>query len=297
MLNIIVNPYAGRGKCKNEAEKVARILDEKKIPYKLHYTEYPKHAAEIAHKLVLEGADAVVSAGGDGTLHEVVNGVISARKTIEKNGGNFKTVIGVLPCGTGNDFMTSVNLPSDVASALDRIIDGKPVPLDAIDVDGVYEICFACRGIDVDVVNMVNAGKSKTPSSYLKNILKCIFKGIKYHFEIIIDDKRIETTGIVAAVLNGSVLAGGLSFCPPASPFDGALDVIVIEKRNALKTLFHLTKLLKNKGFIDGKTVKHFTGSHVEIYARQDCIDVDGELYANKKFDAKIAPNILELII
>ncbi|MDD7092939.1 MAG: acylglycerol kinase family protein [Christensenellaceae bacterium] len=138
MLNIIVNPYAGRGKCKNEAEKVARILDEKKIPYKLHYTEYPKHAAEIAHKLVLEGADAVVSAGGDGTLHEVVNGVISARKTIEKNGGNFKTVIGVLPCGTGNDFMTSVNLPSDVASALDRIIDGKPVPLDAIDVDGVY---------------------------------------------------------------------------------------------------------------------------------------------------------------
>ena len=153
------------------------------------------------------------------------------------------------------------------------------------------------NGIDVDVVNMVNAGKTKTPSSYLKNILKCIFKGIKYHFEIIIDDKRIETTGIVAAVLNGSVLAGGLSFCPPASPFDGALDVIVIEKRNALKTLFHLTKLLKNKGFIDGKTVKHFTGSHVEIYARQDCIDVDGELYANKKFDAKIAPNILELLI
>ena len=287
MYHIIVNPQGGKGKSLKALKTVEETLQKKNIPYEVHKTEYAGHATEITRELSKTPDTVILMMGGDGSFNEILNGI-----------EDFDNVtLGILPCGTGNDFMASVNLPSDVASALDRIIDGKPVPLDAIDVDGVYEICFACRGIDVDVVNMVNAGKTKTPSSYLKNILKCIFKGIKYHFEIVIDDKRIETTGIVAAVLNGSVLAGGLSFCPPASPFDGALDVIVIEKRNALKTLFHLTKLLKNKGFIDGKTVKHFTGSHVEIYARQDCIDVDGELYANKKFDAKIAPNILELII
>ena len=144
---------------------------------------------------------------------------------------------------------------------------------------------------------MVNASKKKTSSSYLKKILLCIFKGIKYDFCINIDGNEIKTTGIVAAVLNGAVLAGGMHFCSPAKIDDGLLDVIVVEKRNPVSTLIALSKLPSGKGFIDGKIVKHFSGKHVVIETNQPLIDIDGELFKNKKFDAKIAPNSINLIL
>ena len=74
-------------------------------------------------------------------------------------------------------------------------------------------------------------------------------------------------------------------------------DVIVVEKRNPVSTLITLSKLPSGKEFIDGKIVKHFSGKHVVIETNQPLIDIDGELFENKKFDAKIAPNSINLIL
>ena len=297
MLDLIVNPYAGRGRAKTDAKKVFEILDANNVKFAPHYTARKKHATEIAYNLTLSGAETIVSVGGDGTIHEIVNGIILARRELEKQGKPFVTRLALIPAGTGNDFMRSANLPLSLKEATNRILSGSVKPVDAIEIDGTYEICFACRGIDVDVVNMVNASKKKTSSSYLKKILLCIFKGIKYDFCINIDGKEIKTTGIVAAVLNGAVLAGGMHFCSPAKIDDGLLDVIVVEKRNPVSTLITLSKLPSGKGFIDGKIVKHFSGKHVVIETNQPLIDIDGELFENKKFDAKIAPNSINLIL
>lgn len=296
MLHLIINPYAGRGRAKADAEKIFEFLSLKNVSYVSHFTSYRKHATEIARDLTLSGTETIVSVGGDGTIHEIINGIISAREQLLKEGKPYVTRLALLPCGTGNDFMRSAGLPLNLEDALMRVIEGRAEPIDAINIDGVYEICFACRGIDVDVVNMVNASKHKTASSYLKKILLCIFKGIKYDFCINIDGKEIKTRGIVTAVLNGSVLAGGMKFCAPAKINDGLLDVIIIKKRNPLSTLIKLSKLPSGKGFIDGKFVQHFLGKHVVIETNQSLVDIDGELFLNKKFDAKIAPNVLNLI-
>lgn len=215
MLDLIVNPYAGRGRAKTDAKKVFEILDANNVKFAPHYTARKKHATEIAYNLTLSGAETIVSVGGDGTIHEIVNGIILARRELEKQDKPFVTRLALIPAGTGNDFMRSANLPLSLEEATNRILSGSVKPVDAIEIDGTYEICFACRGIDVDVVNMVNASKKKTSSSYLKKILLCIFKGIKYDFCINIDGNEIKTTGIVAAVLNGAVLAGGMRFCSP----------------------------------------------------------------------------------
>ena len=252
MLDLIVNPYAGRGRAKTDAKKVFEILDANNVKFAPHYTARKKHATEIAYNLTLSGAETIVSVGGDGTIHEIVNGIILARRELEKQGKPFVTRLALIPAGTGNDFMRSANLPLSLEDATKRILSGTAKPVDAIEIDGTYEICFACRGIDVDVVNMVNASKKKTSSSYLKKILLCIFKGIKYDFCINIDGNEIKTTGIVAAVLNGAVLAGGMHFCSPAKIDDGLLDVIVVEKRNRAefdKSYFVISvkKLLVNR--------------------------------------------------
>lgn len=295
MLDFIVNPMARRGSGVEEVNKAVKIMDDLGISYALHYTEYRHHATELAYDLTMNGADTIVSCGGDGTIHEIINGIIPAKYDLEKKGRPYVTKLALLPCGTGNDFMRSAGISVVTEEALRRVISGEASPIDAINIDGTYEICFACRGIDVDVVNMVNASKKKTPSSYLKKILICIFKGINYDFDMIIDGKEIKQNGIVAAVLNGSQLAGGMHFCPPANIDDGCLDVIFVKKRGIIKTLLHFAKILGNN-FIDGRLVTHCRAKSISITASQNCVDIDGELYENKKFDAKIAPNVINLI-
>lgn len=83
MLDLIVNPYAGRGRAKTDAKKVFEILDANNVKFAPHYTARKKHATEIAYNLTLSGAETIVSVGGDGTIHEIVNGIILARRELE----------------------------------------------------------------------------------------------------------------------------------------------------------------------------------------------------------------------
>lgn len=295
MLEFIVNPMARRGKGIAEVEKAVRYFDSLGVEYRLNYTHYVKHATEIAYELTLNGADTVVSCGGDGTIHEIINGIIAAKLKLEENGEPYVTKLALLPCGTGNDFMRSANMSIDTIQAADTILNGRAAPADAIEINGIYEICFACRGIDVDVVNMVNASKRKTQLSYLKKILLCLFKGLNYDFDIIIDGRHFKEKAVVAAVLNGSKLATGMNFCPPAKIDDGLLDVIIVRYRPRLKLLAHFPRL-KGNNFIDGETVLHYRAKTASFTTDQKLIDIDGELFENKKFDAEIAPNVLNLI-
>lgn len=295
MLNFIVNPKARRGTGVEEVKIATSRLDELKIPYTLTYTEYSKHATEIASELTLAGTDTIVSCGGDGTIHEIINGILSARDTLLAEGKPYITKLALLPCGTGNDFMRSAGIPIKTLAALDVILNGRAAPIDAIRVGDIYEICFACRGIDIDVVNLVNASKNKSPSSYLKKLLICVLRRINYDFRLIIDGEVISSKGLIATVLNGGKIASGMNVCPSASPNDGLLDVVFVKKMPPLRALFALARITGDN-FIDNKNVLHYTARSVVIETSQSQIDVDGELYDNKKFDASIAPNVLNLI-
>jgi lipid kinase, YegS/Rv2252/BmrU family len=295
MLHLIINPVAKRGAGIIEVAKAKEIFASRGVAFSEHYTTHRKHAAELAYKLAIEGAETVVSCGGDGTIHEVVNGLMSAKKSLAEKGAEFITKLALLPCGTGNDYMRSVGMPTDATAAAEVIVRGQDGSIDLIDIDGVYEVCFACRGLDVDVVNAVNAAAKKTESSYKNKVLNCILKGINYDFDVTVDGKRLSFNGIIAAVLNGWSIASGLNFCPVAKVDDGYMDLVFIKSQPRLKTLSSFLQIAKGK-IEDVSAVTHVRCKHVEIVSKQKSTDIDGELYDNIHFIANVVPSAIKLI-
>lgn len=295
VLELIVNPVARRGEGIKEVEKAKSFFDEKGVAYREHVTQRRKHAAELACKLAVGGADTVVACGGDGTIHEIVNGLMSARRLLEEKGEALVTRLALLPCGTGNDFIRSAGISLDAYEAATVIARGESRGVDLICIDGIYEICFACRGLDVDVVQQVNSSARKTEASYTKKALNCIFKRLNYDFSIIADGVVQDVNGVIAAVLNGWSIASGLNFCPTAKIDDGLMDLIIIKSQSRMKTLKSFMSIVKGNVESDG-AVCHLRCRHVEISAKQKYVDIDGELYDGVRFVADIVPSALNLI-
>ncbi|MBR1968393.1 MAG: acylglycerol kinase family protein, partial [Clostridia bacterium] len=138
VLDLIVNYTAG-GKHGKKVKKTLSIVEarlkEKNIKYAVHHTEYKGHGTIITRELIKNGATSIVVLGGDGTLHEVINGF-----------SNFdKVTLGLVPCGTGNDFATALKLPRDPLKAIDLIIDGTPKYTDFMQLLQTAENSKFCR--------------------------------------------------------------------------------------------------------------------------------------------------------
>ena len=155
MLDFIINPYSG----KKDGKKLRKILinlenylSNNKIDYRFHFTKRANHAIDLTREAIDNGATTIVSVGGDGTLHEVINGFHSFEKCS----------LGIIPCGTGNDFASALNLPKDPLKALKLIIEGEPKYTDFMQMPTVRGINIIGMGIDVDVLKKYASLKKKT---------------------------------------------------------------------------------------------------------------------------------------
>ena len=163
MIDFIVNGKAGYARSWLKTKRIiTEILESKGVEYRFHFTEYAKHATKIAKDLCEQGATDIVAIGGDGTVNEVLNGL-----AVEKV--NF----GIIPHGSGNDFVDSVSIPHKVADALNVILNESPKPTDFLVCDGVRGLNIIGTGIDVEILQRCENNK--------------IFKGkLKYFISLII---------------------------------------------------------------------------------------------------------------
>ena len=286
MLAIIVNPLAGGIKkmAKNIALVEAR-LNELNVEYKFYKTETPKHATLLTKQAISEGATTIVAMGGDGTLSETINGL-----------DNFdKITFGLIPCGTGNDFATHLNLPLDPVKALDLILNTPATYIDFMQLQGVRGINIVGMGIDVEILKLYSKLKKKTKMGYYNCLLRtlCTYKCKK--FDTIIEDERTSQTAFIACVANGSMFGGGIVMSPDAKSDDGKLDFVCVDEIKGLKIIPALLKL--NGGKI--LKLKQSKFRHVErISVESDypiTVNVDGELYDDIPFVVQIVSNTLKM--
>ena len=145
MLDFIVNPIAGGKHGKKTRKTVALIenlLKQKNVEYCLHITNHKMHALSLTKTLIERGATDIIVVGGDGTLHEVINGF-----------SNFENVnLGLIPCGTGNDFASALNIPLNPEKALEIILTSQPKYVDFMQMPTVRVINIIGAGIVVDVL-------------------------------------------------------------------------------------------------------------------------------------------------
>lgn len=288
MLDLIINPTAGKKHGRVIAEKIAKIktrLNELKVKFKFHMTNFKGHAKQLTEQLITDGATDIIVVGGDGTLHEVVNGF-----------SNFENVnLGLIPCGTGNDFACAVKIPQDVEKAVDLIVNGTPKYTDFMQMPTVRGINIIGTGIDVDVLRRYNALKKKNKFGYTRCLIKTLLNFKYTAFNANLDGNEHRYESFIACIANGHVYGGGIPICPPADPTDNKLNFVAVKAIKKLKIIGAFLKLKKGK-LLTLKQAEHYTCENVKINTDLPCtVNVDGELYDNIPFEVNIVKNTLKM--
>lgn len=279
MFHIIVNPIAGKKKALKNLRVVERIFNERGIGYELHQSQDVHDAEAIARRLTEEGATDLIVLGGDGTLHETLNGLKDPTACR----------VGLIPSGTGNDFAERAGIPLDVGKATLLILDGEAKETDYLEVGGVRCMNVAGFGMDVDVLERCQKGKMKGKPKYLWSLMHSLFafKGCKATMES--DGEKTEKNILLAAVCNGSQFGGGIKICPGAEIDDGKLEIITVDCIGGVfKIIGAFIRLMKGK-ILEYPLTTHILCEKVRFTPETPCtVQLDGELYRDLEFKAEI---------
>jgi diacylglycerol kinase (ATP) len=259
---VIVNPIAGRGLGARTTPTIHRMLSEHGLDFDLVSTTYPGETIELARRAVLDGYDVVVAAGGDGTYHEAINGMIAAHDGTMPDDGLIGT-IGVLPVGSGCDFSYAAGVPSSVEDACLRLARGTPktVDLGRVIVDGDENhpgtrYFDNTMGIGFDGVVTLEARKYKRlrgMALYLPVVLKTVFISFEAPRLVIEYQEapgkeslcRLERTVLMATICIGQREGGGFYVAPDAKNDDGLFDVLLADNLPRLQILGMLPHIMK----------------------------------------------------
>ena len=283
MYHIIFNPAAGKKTAQKNLTVVEKALAERGLEFTRHQTRAAHDAEEIAKRLTLAGETDIIVMGGDGTLHETLNGLDDPAKVR----------LGLIPSGTGNDFAGRVNIPMDAEKAISLIIDGEAKETDYLEVDGVRCMNVGGIGIDVDVLERCQRGKLKGKIKYLMSLIQSLFsfKGMSISIES--EGVKEKHNALIAAACNGSQFGGGISICPIADAADGLIDVVVVDCIGGVfKLIGAFMQLMKGK-ILEYPRTTHFRCERVSFGTDEPCTaQLDGELYKNLRFDVKVGKGL-----
>jgi diacylglycerol kinase (ATP) len=227
---VIVNPTSGRGTGERMAPVIEQLMERHQLDYTLVRTCRPWHAAELAYQAVLDGYESIVAAGGDGTVNEVLNGLVQAKKE-----GKDHVAMGVLTVGRGNDFAYSMDLPHDLEKDVLALASGEVHPIDVGWLTGgLYpqgRVFGNGVGIGFDAVVGFEAVKLAPLSgfaSYLVAALKTIMLyDLAPKVQIELDDETIIQNSLMVSIMNGRRMGGGFYMAPQSQASDGCFDLCI----------------------------------------------------------------------
>jgi len=280
----IVNPHAGNGSAGSNWPFIEALAGDRLGHFEIYMTQKPGDAVMFAKDAVAKEARLLVCVGGDGTLNEVVNGIMMHEESIRSD-----VTLGFVPDGTGCDFVRTVPIPQNIEHAIDLIAGG---PVRSIDLGRLslrdhrghecsrYFHNITSFGLGGEVAQRVNrTTKAFGPFiSFMWATLISIFLYGKKRIRIKIDNGfEQEFTVWNVAVANGQYHGGGMWVAPDASVHDGLFNVTVIGDLTIPEVFLNLSKLYNGRIYDIDKVVI-LTGQKVEALSDQRVLlDVDGE--------------------
>ena len=279
MYHLIANPKAGNKKVEKLLKATLKMFDDAGAEYVLHETQYKAHGREIAEELTKEDGVNIIAVGGDGTVHDVLNGIRDVEKC------NF----GIIPLGTGNDFAASADVSYKLEKAVKVILNGKTKPTDFLTVGDKRCMNVAGVGIDVDVLVRCAKGRGTGRLKYLRSLIVSFFKFHGYEITVECDGEKIEKKILMVVACNGKQFGGGIRICPVAQIDDGKLNLMVVDCfRSKWKILSAFICLLRGR-IMRYKHKRHFHTEYAKITTKQPCVvQLDGELYENVDFEVRV---------
>lgn len=292
---IIANPGSGRGRGRRLAESVAAGLSAGGAACEKRFTERRGHAEAMARAAAEAGSwDCVVACGGDGTIQEVVNGLMRARPGV----GRVCPVLGLAPAGRCNDFARAFGIRPVAAGVVATLLAGARQRIDLGRVNGRYFCTIATFGVDAKVSSFVDRMKLplRGKPAYLCGAVRLLWRDQASVFRFDGDSGRFSRRLFVASVANTPFYGGAIPLVPHADPADGLLDLCMIDgiPRRRIATL--LPRVLMGR-HVEQSEVSFARLSKVVIEAENPHeVWADGERMGRTPSEVEVVPGAMELI-
>ncbi|MCL6477229.1 MAG: diacylglycerol kinase family lipid kinase [Peptococcaceae bacterium] len=301
----IVNPRSSGGSTRKRWEKLMPVLRREGILFDWRYTAGPYTAPDIAAGAVREGYDVIVAMGGDGTVYEVLNGMMDQDRALDE-----RVSLAVFPSGTGCDFARTMEIPGSEEGFIKLLQEGKPVPIDVGRAEFMshqgektvrYFLNVAEAGLGGETVARVNRTAKIFGGfvSFLWGAVVSITLFTEKYLKIFMDDCDYrEGRYTLVACGNGRFFGGGMKICPDAEVDDGWLDVVALMGTSKWDLISNLPRVYRGE-HLDHRRVWHRRAKKVTISSpdHNTLIDIDGEQPG--KLDARfdILPKAINMLV
>jgi diacylglycerol kinase (ATP) len=287
----IINPIAGNGYAKTLKTKIEEMNHKYSINALVVFSEKIGHAAQLAKHYADNGSKYIIGVGGDGTLNEIASTLLH----------NKNVTIGIVPAGTGNDFIQILGFPNRFEEKhWEVLFEKKTISMDVGLCNGLPFLNGMGLGFDAQVAaeNYIEPGEVKKggKNKYLYHIIKTLLLYKEKRMTVLSAETKHETDCFINTVSIGRRFAGGFFLTPKAIANDGLLDVCMIEKLSLLERIMILPKVPKGT-HLQNKKVNYYQTSKIEIEFSQEVpFHLDGELHFSKHFDISILPGAIHII-
>lgn len=282
---LIINPVSGTRSKQGLADIVKNHLRPFGIDVETQETNAGGHAFQLASKAVERGIDIVISAGGDGTVNEVANALAFS-----------KSVMGILPFGSGNGLARSLGIPQDIYGALKLIEAGHTITSDRGVVNGLPFYCTFGVGFDAAVSEKFATMKKRGRITYIRSAFREFLNYRSQAYAIVIDGKIITEKALLIAVCNAPQYGNNAYIGPKAKLTDGLLDITVVHADNPFHTLLMSMDMLT--GMLDkNRSIGTFRVPSLTIVRTEEGpVHLDGEpMHMGKKLDIKCQKGALNV--
>ena len=282
----IINPKAGTKSKTHLPSLIQQHIDATQFEVAITYTKAPLHATALAKEAVKNGVDIVIATGGDGTVNEVMQGLLHS-----------DTSLGILPFGSGNGLARFLGVPMNHVQALQFINNAKSVLIDTCRLNEHAFVNVAGTGFDAHIGDVFSHTKGRGFSTYIKLSIKEFYKYKPQEYQLAINGEILVRKAFMISFANTSQFGNNAHIAPEADIQDGLVDVCIMKPLSILD-LPQVVYAIFNKSIHKSNYVEIIKCQNATITrANADAIHIDGEpTLAAKNLDVKVVPGSLKVL-
>jgi YegS/Rv2252/BmrU family lipid kinase len=291
-LLFLINPEAGNGKGEIKFNKIKTQLKDHSIDVDMFISDRPGKIKKFIYEEDLTSFDGICTIGGDGTIHEAIDGLM-------RSGKSKYLPLGVFPGGSGNSFCNDLSIYND-ASALTNIIEFTTSPIDIMEIQHLDHINYSANIIGWGMASEVNilAEKLRFLGTIRYSIasLICILRLVPKEMNFIIGDEFVTGKGLLFLALNTMHTGKGMKMAPKAKLNDGLIDIILFRKASKLRVFKIFTEVFSGN-HINDPLVEYYQVSKFKIRTSEESLNLDGENKGRTPISVNMLPKSLNIFV